>query len=319
MLEKNDAEVRVANLLLARKDDKGQAREFEPWAVEVFKLLVSKESPYEDIYRICSSRERGLDYQAIADIIVAVTAFDPPNCHKWFGELSTVFLLTTSETVYMNGDFFLGLPLGIFQAGLWLDQNWKRKTEFEERLLKNILQKIVEFAKAPALDFADEEMFLPAQQGRQKRIEYYQRVLPAYQGKLANAVKRFFRPDQLDAVGVMQFIAQKERVYDPPAPSAGSRLALAYDFMDWFVSRLPVKTTKLGEIMAGQIAYAVAGSISGIAVLEAIHWRLSQFLSPPASPKPEAFPEDESVASEEGSSHPEQTSDQPQAASAKRL
>jgi len=280
MLREQDGTVRVAKLLF---DEKGE--KIEPWVVEVFQLITQEsEFPdYESLYDICLERcgcGNPITFQKVSRIIVAVTAYDPHRCHNWFKRLAKVFVLPVEKLKEVSSNFFLGYVLGLFQSGLWIDEYWHTETDFEKHYFIPLLQDLVSCQFAPALNFDDGD----------RREHDYDTLLPAYESELSKAVKAYIRPGKKTEV---------HGWYNEGL--IGRRLALAQNFMRLIVDRSEQekdKIPKLGQLLLKQVAFAVAGGVSGLFLAEALSDRFEKlfqsFQSLSASPPiPETTQESE--------------------------
>jgi len=259
MMQEYDAEVRTGRLLFGSNTP--------IWRIEVNALLNQDKIPYQQLFEICLGKVydkldyragelyRKIGYQAVAEIIVAVMAGRPNKSEQWLRILFPPILY--DDAIYQAPiDFFMGLALGLFEAGTWLDQNWKSKTVFEERLPEAIIRLITR--KEPvAVDFVDD--LLPCYN--------WDKILPQYESRLAKAIKAYFRPGG-------------------DTGREGARLAQALLIMEDVVDKQEVadkkyKLSKLGEMMLKQICFAVSGPMNPLAHAEVLSTYLCDFLFSP--------------------------------------
>lgn len=94
---------------------------------------LTADCPYEEVFKLVPTYGGSERWHAPARIHRMVVAAHPTKAHEWL-TIAIKPLLSPPEA---NHDFayFMGTILGLLQAGVWLDEEWKKPTDFQEQLL----------------------------------------------------------------------------------------------------------------------------------------------------------------------------------------
>jgi len=95
-------------------------------------ILSSEMRPILLICRDCG------DYEAVANAMLAITAHSPLKA----SDCIEVFAGPLIDDFRLDPHYVMGVVLGIFEVGVWLDANWRSPTDFEKaypKVLLNIL------------------------------------------------------------------------------------------------------------------------------------------------------------------------------------
>ena len=131
----------------------------------------------KEIKKICL---RIQNWQEIATIIEAVTAYMPHHSHKWLLTIVDPVSLNREpeeeQALKRNPHFILGLSLGLFRSSYWLDQNWRAKEPFYEEMCEWVPELILWHDELTA----KADSLLPD---------------PAFESQLSQVIKAFLRTD----------------------------------------------------------------------------------------------------------------------------
>lgn len=116
---------RLIGLLFEKVDD--------PFAAKALSWLIRPPPlPYSELFALCQSAGRT---QAVARTVAATVAVHPEGAHEWLTLLREPFLDELPPPKMGWGAYTSGVVLGMFQAGLWLDQNGMPQVPYHGTLI----------------------------------------------------------------------------------------------------------------------------------------------------------------------------------------
>lgn len=121
---------------------------------------------YERMVNIINNRR--CDYGTVAQMIVAITAFNPGYADHAIQAISAP--LTSAHRFSPPPSYTMGAVLGIFQAGLWLDKEWWPNEQSFDKALPAVL---ASFMFSPHLSQTALEFALEFAEGQQKLDSLY--------------------------------------------------------------------------------------------------------------------------------------------------
>lgn len=205
-------------------------REVDMDVADVARMLARHEAR-EEIAAFCQTVV--FDWRSMQQIVVAGIAHDPSAAHPWLEALSAPCLTTTPPSAYEE-EYLLGLILGLFEGGVWLDTNWRVK-ELPYHL--NCWTTLVEILQAQGTsEIGSSDLDRVNHQG--------------FSGELANAVKGYIRG------GV-------DHAY---------RMRQVQDSLDRFARTFKTapQPCPVANLVFDQLAYAVFGDLSALGRIMAL-------------------------------------------------
>ncbi len=222
------------DILIGQDNDEGSQDQRETYV-----LLCGQEETNDarsiEICRTCGN------YKIVAKIVVAVVASNPHHSEKWLRAMGG-YLLTLPDDQPANSHFIFGVILGLFKAANWLDKHWKVETAFTEEL-PAIITGLIVSQKSSLTECTEYFYTTPPMEPKNK-----QSLLPKFESQLSQEVK--------------DYVHGEEGVFG----GQGKRRAKVQNIIDQVFSQTmptnrPSQLSKLGEIVADQIAYAFFGSM----------------------------------------------------------
>ena len=215
--------------------------EVDPLLVRVLSILASEDAqsrglPYAEVVEVCRSSK---SWDSVAQALVGTVAQDPDSAHRMVNELGLLFepIGVHSEDSSPTPQFAMGALLGLFLAGVWIDDNWGTLTDFEECLPDRF-----------------PEMILSAESMMTKAGSF---ITKEYEQELSRAIKTWTRPE--DGHVARRMVQYQHLVRNLYSRAKGRRQEIAGK----------PRYTKLEELMFDQLAYAWIGSISPLGRLGA--------------------------------------------------
>lgn len=204
---------------------------------------------YPDIRDLCLNAK---DYEGVATSVVAVAAFTPVMVEHWMKVVTQPLRETEmvpNDTSFSKA-FGFGVVLGIFETGVWLDQHRKEGTGFEEiwalMVEKIILNHSLRFWGDTSSDDAPP---LPSRK---------------YETRLSEAIKKFIRGEKVISQWRKGRNQEQRIVWTSKLFEAVTAAIDAAELKDDMV------VSPIGQLLLGQLEYAVFGSLTVYGRAEAL-------------------------------------------------
>lgn len=112
----------------------------EDYQVARVAAALTADCPYEEVFKLVPCYGSSERWHAPARIHKMVVAAHPTKAHEWL-TIAIKPLLLPPEANHAFA-YFMGTILGLLEAGIWLDEEWKKPTEFQEQLLLTLAKVI---------------------------------------------------------------------------------------------------------------------------------------------------------------------------------
>lgn len=208
---------------------------------EAMWLIGNDSNDYSGIIRLCGDRTKNAG--TTARIITAAAIARPTGAHRLLKSLLSLSLQETyaSEAQY----FYLGMTLGLFEAALWFDIEWRTEEEFGKEFLFTVVKIILAPIKIEK--------------------EYIERKETRVTGQLSSAIRAWAKPSGDPKDFLLQELkgirlAQVQRIIEDVSECIEKRKAANKDF----------KLSPLGDFILDQLTYAVFGQMAPTARAKAL-------------------------------------------------
>jgi hypothetical protein len=177
-------------------------------------------------------------YDDVAKMVVALAAFNPFQAAQAISATSVPIQQPIGQGVHIRPEYIMGVVLGIFEAGVWLDEKW-RCAESLEQALPDVL---ANFIYSPRLTRANLGLGVSGV------------CNTGYESRLNDAIKKFARGE---------FVPEGQR---------SQRVREIFRTIRWLQEATPRDTELpyLAEMVVDQICYAQFGAISSTGRLDAL-------------------------------------------------